>query len=160
ARQAVDDMYIEVTEKWFALDPRMKEARQRFLLKALRFYEEFAKEEDRDPDRRLEAAQAQCRVAKIYRMLGQHGDAEKAFPVALDALERLAGESPATPNYRAEWAGSLNDFGTLLADTGRLVDAEQAWRRASDLSQELSANFPDAPRYRRDLVMAQFNLAL
>ena len=43
ARAAVDDMYTQVAEKWLAQEPQMEPLQREFLLKALRFYERFAR---------------------------------------------------------------------------------------------------------------------
>ena len=52
ARQTVDEMYTEVAEKLLAFTPGMGEVRRSFLQKALDYYEEFAREEGADPQRR------------------------------------------------------------------------------------------------------------
>jgi hypothetical protein len=78
ARQAVDDMYTEVAEKWLKDQPRMQQVQRDFLEKALTYYEGFAREKGDDPETRFEAARMYRRVADIHRMLGN-----------LDAADRL-----------------------------------------------------------------------
>src|SRR5262249_22332026 len=39
ARQAVDDMYTRLAEKWIAEEPRLEEVQREFLEKALHFYQ-------------------------------------------------------------------------------------------------------------------------
>ena len=50
ARKAVDEMYTQVAEKWLAQQPRLELVQREFLLKALAFYQEFARVRSSDPE--------------------------------------------------------------------------------------------------------------
>ena len=52
ARQAVDQMYTEVAKKWLSQQPRLEPLQRDFLLKALAFYQEFARESGNDLETR------------------------------------------------------------------------------------------------------------
>ena len=102
ARQAVDDMYTQVAEKWLANQPQMEPVQREFLEKALRFYQEFAQQGGgTEPEVRLETARAYRRVADIQFRLGAVAQAETAFREAIDRLKALADEFPSAPEYRA-----------------------------------------------------------
>src|SRR4029079_2836180 len=87
ARQAVDDMYTQVAEKWLANQPQMEPVQREFLEKALRFYREFAQQGGgTEPEVRLETARAYRRVGDIQFRLGATAEAETAFRAAIDRL--------------------------------------------------------------------------
>jgi serine/threonine protein kinase/Tfp pilus assembly protein PilF len=160
ARQAVDDMYTQVAEKWLAQQPQMEPIQREFLDKALQFYTEFAKESSNDPAVRVETARAYGRVADIQHRFGEAGQAEKAYQSTIDQLQGLVTEFPDVPAYRQNLASTLHKFGVLLGDTGRRYsDAQKVHRRALVLEEQLAAEFPSVAEYRRDLGRGHWYLA-
>ena len=151
ARQAVDDMYTQVAEKWLAQQPNLEALQREFLQKALRFYEESSQETSSDPGVRFEAARAQRRVAEIHYRLGARVQAEAACQRALELLETLADDFPTVPEYRQELADALHKMGAVIASAGRPAEWEAMLRRALALQEQLVADFPTVPEYRRDL---------
>ena len=93
ARQVVDEMYTDVAAK-LEDEKEMDDYQREILEKALRFYERFALPQSRDPQVRLEAAQAGLRVGRIRSRLGQTDAAEQAYRQALDILSGLVSEHP------------------------------------------------------------------
>jgi tetratricopeptide (TPR) repeat protein len=160
ARQAVDEMYTEVAEKWLVHEPQMELVQREFLQKACKFYEEFARQSPgMDAGVRLETALASRRVAEIQHRLGQPDLAEDAFRHAADRLQALVDEFPAVPLYRVELATTLHKLGVLLGDTGRYHDEERLQLRALALDQHLAAEEPGNPNYRRELGRAHWHVA-
>ncbi|HJQ79938.1 MAG TPA: serine/threonine-protein kinase, partial [Lacipirellulaceae bacterium] len=159
ARQAVDNMYTQVAEKWLAHQPQMEPVQREFLEKALAFYTDFAKEGGDDPSVRFETARAYRRIAEIKHRLGQPVQAEDAFRQAVDHTQTLVDQFPTKSVYRAELAGTLHKFGVLLGDTGRYLDEEKIHRRALALEEQLTAEHPTNGRYRRDIGRGQWFLA-
>jgi serine/threonine protein kinase/tetratricopeptide (TPR) repeat protein len=151
ARQAVDDMYTQVAEKWLAHQPRMEPIQHEFLQKALQFYTQFAGDPGTAPEIRLETARAYCRIAEIQHRLGQATLAENAFLRAVEQLQALVNEFPSAAVYRAELAATLHKLGILLGDTGRSGEEEQVHRRALSMERQLLAEFPNSPTYLRDV---------
>src|SRR5262249_38480032 len=100
ARRAVDEMYTEVAERWLEQEPEMEEVQREFLLKALRFYQEFAGERGTDPAVRLATGMAYRRVGDIERKLGEQAKAEAAYGPAVHLFRRLADDFPARPEYQ------------------------------------------------------------
>jgi serine/threonine protein kinase/Flp pilus assembly protein TadD len=160
ARRAVDEMYTEVAQRWWHQQPYMERVQREFLLKALRFYEEFAAEQGGDPEVRLGAAQAARRVGDIQHKLGQHDKAAAAYGQAIARLEQLASAFPAEAGYRDELANAHNNHGNLLRDLGRLEAAAQAYRQAQGLFATLAADSPGPPAYRDGLAGSHNNLSL
>src|SRR5205823_2841119 len=119
ARDAVDDMYTQVAEKWLANQGQMEPVQREFLEKALRFYEQVAQGSGTEPAVRLEAAKAYRRVAAIQHRLGGLQQAETAFQQAIDRLQELADEFPDLPEFRQNLAGTLHDLGELVGNRGQ-----------------------------------------
>ena len=71
ARAAVDDMYTQVAEKWLAQEPQMEPLQREFLLKALAFYERFARPDGASAEVRREAGKAARRVGEIQPEAGR-----------------------------------------------------------------------------------------
>jgi serine/threonine protein kinase len=151
ARQAVDDMYTQVAEKWLAHQPQMEPVQREFLEKALAFYTDFAKETSNDPSVRFETARAYRRIAEIQHRLGQTAQAEAAFGKAIAHTQSLVDEFPKKLSYRAELAAMLHRLGVLLGDTGRYQEEEAIHRRALALDEQLAADIPSKPEHRGKL---------
>ncbi len=156
ARQAVDDMYTQVAEKWLAHQPQMEPVQREFLEKALLFYSEAAQRSGTEAPVRFEAARAQRRMAEIQHRLGQPGPAEVAFGQAADRLQALTDEFVDEAGYRSELAATLHQLGVLLGDTGRYADEERAHRRALAIEQDLAARSPADAEHKSRLGRAHF----
>src|SRR5262249_22925575 len=116
ARRAVDEMYTKVAEQWLAHEPWMTEVQRDILVRALRSYEEFAAEEEDDPELRLEVAVACLRVGEIQAKLGNKERAREAFNRGIGVLEGLAGEDAVEPARRQQLAQTYNSLGIVLRD--------------------------------------------
>jgi hypothetical protein len=79
ARQAVDEMYTEVAEKWLYDQPRLSQVQRNFLEKALAFYEQCSREEGDDPAAQLERSKALSRLAWLQLRLGRPHEAEASL---------------------------------------------------------------------------------
>ncbi len=158
ARQAVNEMYVQVADVMLANVPQMEQVRRGFLEKALRYYEEFAREQGSDPEVRLKQAEAYRKVGGILRDLGQLGQAEPAFRRSFELLEALVAEAPAVPEYRHQLAIACNNWGVLLTRLDRPREAKQAFLRAQDIHRALVAEYPRERRYLRELLRYPYNL--
>jgi serine/threonine protein kinase/Flp pilus assembly protein TadD len=156
ARQAVDDMYTDVAEKWLADQPRMTDVQRQFLQKALQFYQCFAQQAGTGPTVQLDTARAYRRVGGIQDILGANLEAEASFRTALRILEPLATELPTGPEYRFELGRCYYNLGKVLRHTGRRAEAETANRAALRILEPLTAEFPTEPKY-REYLAASYN---
>jgi serine/threonine protein kinase len=159
ARRAVDRMFTQVAEKWIAQQPHLEPLERQFLLEALDFYQEFAREQNTDPDVRLETTNAYRRVGMIQGRLGEHAKAEEALQQAISLLEQLVAEFPSVANYRSALAGTYCCIATEFHNLRREIEAEKAYRQAVVLGERLVAECPDVPDYRRDLAQWYVGLA-
>ena len=151
ARRAVDKMFTQVADKWLAHRPSLEPLQREFLEEALHFYQEFAEEQDTNPEVRLETAHAYLRVGYIQNGLAEDAKAEQAYNRAFALLEQLVAEFPSEARYRHALARCHQTFAFVLIETGRESDAVRTERRATQLRKELVAEFPDVPTYRREL---------
>jgi tetratricopeptide (TPR) repeat protein len=146
ARQAVDEMYLEAEE--LMVHGAQQERLQQFLGKALKFYEEFARDRSTQPAAQLAASRAYHRVGEIEAKRGRYGEAEKAYHQAITLLERLEPGTRAKPNYQFALALNYTALFKLHAATSRLGDAERAIRQALTRASCLAEEFPRSAEYR------------
>ena len=158
ARQAVDEMYTEVAEKWLAQEAEMTPLQKRFLERALAFYQRLATEQGADPSFRFEAAKSQQRVGEIEQKLGHHPEAEAAFRRAITRFEQLACESYDQAKCNQGLAKARDSLGRLLLYTGQPSNAEREIQLALALRKALVDQFPSETEYWIDL--AQSHCAL
>jgi serine/threonine-protein kinase len=150
ARAAVDQMLTELGEVELADVPQMEPVREKMLDKALTFYRKFLTERGDDPSIRQETGRANIRLGDIQEMLGDYGDAERAYLRATALLGLLAAADPRQPEPRRDLARAQHDLGLLLKKSNRFDESERAFREALRLRQELAREFPDRPDDRRD----------
>jgi serine/threonine protein kinase/tetratricopeptide (TPR) repeat protein len=158
-RQAVDEMYTQVAEKWLAQQAELTVVQKQFLEKALAFYQRLATEQSDDPAVRFETAKALQRVGEIQKKLGQHKEAEASYRQARELLQQLVREKPDEPQYRDWLAQAQSMLGGLLSFTGRLPEAEQELRSALEICQTLAAQFPGDAQYQEALAKRHEGLA-
>ena len=143
ARRAVDEMYIQVAEKWLSQQPRLTRVQLEFLEKALAFYKQFAAERGDDPQARFDSARALVRVGRIQTKLGRHDPAKHAFVQAVEQLEALSTRFPDRAEYQREFAACLVDLGGVYLDRlDRAGDAEPHFRRSLAIAESLVARNP------------------
>ena len=150
-RQAVDDMYTQVAEKWLAQQAELTHVQKQFLEKALAFYQRLATEESADPAVLFETAKAEQRVGEIQNKLGKHAEAEAAYRRAIELFAQLARDAQDPAKYNQGLAKTRRSLGSLLLDTGRLPDAEQELTLAVGLCMALVEQCPDNIQYQLDL---------
>jgi serine/threonine-protein kinase len=158
---AVDQMLTQVSEGdgFLAHEPRMEALRRKLLEGALRFYQDFLKENAANPKVRWETASAYVRVGNIQKRLGEQVAAENAYRAAIPLLQALSAEFPSRPAYRHQLAGCYTNLGgSLLQYTGRLKEAESAFRQARRVWHALVDEFPADAEYRRTLAGSRHNL--
>ncbi len=148
ARQAVDDMYTQVAEKWLAQEPQMEPLQREFLQKALAFYERFARPDGASAELRREAGKAARRVGEIRQKLGENAAADAAFRRSQETLQGVTDDPMATQ----ELAVTANRRGWFLWTLGRSPDT--AFAQALALGTVLIRRIPATPESRKELARA------
>ena len=142
ARQAVDDMYTEASEKWLSQQVNPAPIQQEFLNKALGFYQKFATSPGRDAEARHRALHASARVGEIQQKLSRLAGAEQAYRQQLSLAQGLVKEAPDKPEYRRDEAEAHLDYGEILLRLGRTREAERVLREGVKLQEALTAELP------------------
>ncbi|NQU19716.1 MAG: tetratricopeptide repeat protein, partial [Candidatus Nealsonbacteria bacterium] len=150
ALDAVDQIYLEFVDErspTFRIDgadpqkPITPEG-EKFLRKAMEFYEKFAEANRHSPLARHEAAKAYDRVGKIRQRLKMYREAVAVCSQAIDIAEQLVAESPAVSEYRETLAAAYCTRGDCCQETGELdksiTDLSEAIRlRPEDVGAHL-----------------------
>ena len=160
ARNAVDEMYTQVAEKWLAEQPRMEKVQREFLEKALKHYEEFALAKGTDPQQRAEAGHAYFRVGEMRSKLGDDVRAEQAYHRAISIFESLAAEGADAATNRHDVLRCHNRLGGLLNRRNQFQGAEKAYRQGADTGRLLVADFPENPDHWAKLATSYHGLGM
>ncbi len=160
-RRAVDDMYSQVAEEWLANEPHKDLVQRAFLRKALRIYQQLAREDSDDPAVRRETGRAYYRVARISTELGEWVQADRAFERAVALQRQLREEFPNDPAYQQELAESYNWLGELRRQSRRPPhEAEEVYQRALEMQKPLVGHYPEQAAYQADLARTYYNLGI
>ncbi len=157
ARQAVDDMYTAVAEKWLADAPHMQEVQREFLRKALAYYQELIQETGDDPEVRHRTAQGYYRMGNLY--INFEGDAAKAAEAHRQAIalwKPLAQEYPDNPHYHLALYQSKLRLAAVLRQPEQAGEKSDLLRQALQHAELLVKRFPDEPLY-WDLLAAHYH---
>jgi tetratricopeptide (TPR) repeat protein len=159
ARRAVDKMFTRVAEKWLSQRPGLEPLQREILEDALRFYQEFAKEESGDPELRWETGIAHRRVGEIQQKLGSFAEADQALHRSVAFLKELVAGFPAEPKYRDALGESRLKLGAFLEKMGRQDQGERECQESMTLRQKLVAEYPEVAHYRQALACSYAGLA-
>jgi eukaryotic-like serine/threonine-protein kinase len=159
AINAVDDMYSDVAEDWLAEQAGLEPMQQKFLKKALGYYQRFAGEQSSEPRVRFRTAIAYRRIGAIEKKLGRLDEAEIAFRRAITIDEKLLAGAPSLHAYCDELATSDGSLAVLLVQVGRENEAEPIFRRVITLQERLVAEPHSDPDDRNELATSCNNLA-
>jgi len=143
ARDAVDQMLTEVSEKALAEIPQAEPIRRALLEKAAAFYRDFLSEQAADPALRGETARAHSRLGALETDLGHFPDAARAFHRQIGLLEELLKGDPENPQYLRELALARYRLATQQGHVGDLATAVVESRRAVEIAQGLAQRFAE-----------------
>jgi tetratricopeptide (TPR) repeat protein len=160
ARRAVDEMYTQVAERWLYDQPRLSEVQREFLEKALRFYEDLAREDADDPAVQVDRAKALGRVAWIRLRLGQPQQLQAALYQPAEILRALTERSPDRLDYLEGLGEACALLSAQLSEQKRWEEASRAREQAVEAYQKLVRRMPGEARYRSALAMNQAQLGV
>jgi serine/threonine protein kinase/tetratricopeptide (TPR) repeat protein len=130
ARQAVDEYFTQVSESKLLGKDSLQPLRKDLLTAALKYYQEFLRQQGDDPTLRAELAQAYQRMAWITNAIGSKEEALAAYEKARDAFAELSHSAPCDPTYPFKWASCCDMIGRLQGETGRPADALRSHAQA------------------------------
>jgi serine/threonine protein kinase len=158
ARQAINDMYEELSEKWLAQFPIVTESQREVLRKAMVYYEKLAHEQSTDPDERLETGIAYRRLGELHDVFGQPEEAHAKYERAVAIIEELTKEYPADVRFCQELARSYRVLGWKFAVNHRYQEAEKRLRLAYSYFANLANRFPESDQHQHSLADTQLVL--
>jgi tetratricopeptide (TPR) repeat protein len=146
ARQALGE-YMQVANG-LEDQPLMQPLRRELLLKALKFYEQLANQNQTDLVIRLDKAGAYTKVGAIHHSLGQHREAEQALRQAIALWRPLV---PANPSSAVDLCGSYMRLQQLLRERGEFDAATRLLTEGVDFFETAVRAYPDRPIYQQQL---------
>jgi serine/threonine protein kinase/tetratricopeptide (TPR) repeat protein len=117
----------------------------------LKFYDQFAQQNQADVKLQKETARAYRRVGDIRKRLGQFNRAETAYRRAVEMFQALAKGSPDDAECLTSVAAIHNELGTLCHNTGRSPEAVAAHQQALEILRGASAKMAALPETRFEL---------
>jgi serine/threonine-protein kinase len=143
AQEAVDRYFTHVSEERLLDESGLLPLRRELLGAARDFYEDFAREQQDDPASRLALAQAQLKLARITRAMGDRRQAQRILEDAQGLFERLTSVDPDVDAYELGLAQSFLDHGyqSYFLD-GRSPRAEGDLEKAKDILTKLVKKNP------------------
>jgi non-specific serine/threonine protein kinase/serine/threonine-protein kinase len=147
ARQAVDEMYTWVGTRLLSREPHLSLERREFLERALRHYQEFAREEGADSEVVFKTAQAYHHVGVIQGRLGRPVEAERAFREEIRLLRGLADGVLADPRYRFDLFHALQSLGGIVGSQRGSDEASPIAYEALAVIESLATDVPGVANY-------------
>ena len=128
ARDAVDKYLTQVSE-----DPQLKaqnleNLRQRLLLTAKQFYEQFTAEKSDNPQLQHALGGALLRLGSIDLQMGQNDQAEQYFQRAMASASALMQAHPKELSYARDLFSAYNSLGVTYAGATKFDKSEATYR--------------------------------
>jgi tetratricopeptide (TPR) repeat protein len=163
ARDAVNQTLTHVADEVLPNlppTPQTDSVRRMLLADALRFYQQFLRDNAGDSEVRRETAVAFRRVGEINQLLGDHEPAETAFHKAIELFDELQRDFPESTEYTRELANAHDKLGQLFQTTSKPDEAERSFRHAIELLSQLNTQAPSVAAHRHQLARSLYNLGL
>ena len=133
-------------EDWLANQPRLEPLQYEFLTHALKFYEEFAREEGDNADVHREVAAAQRRVGEIQYRFAHYPEAELALRRSIEIMGDVVRAGRSQPNDCMQWVECQLALGRLLKRSGKPAGGDTAFRHTVLYCRGLVAEARSLPR--------------
>jgi serine/threonine protein kinase/tetratricopeptide (TPR) repeat protein len=160
ARDAVDGLFMEVSQSPKLKARAMEQFRKELLLKSKDFYERFIREQFDAPEVRHDLGLAHQRLGEIQRELGDFAAAEDSLEKAVTTLSGLVQTQPEVAQHQRDLAASHSALGLVYYNTDRGEKARAAYEAALALQEKQTATDPQAPEPRYALAKTYSALGL
>jgi serine/threonine protein kinase len=151
AHQAVNDYFTLVSESTLLQEPAMEPLREQLLESALRYYQDFAREQGDAPEVRAELVAAYLRIAVLLHDLARGGDWRLPVEKAVELMEDLVREGADSSSFASLRQGvyRLNASSHMhIQDPQKTLEC---LLRARSLWEGLVRREPSVPGFRNDL---------
>lgn len=132
AHDAVNKFSTTFSERDLLNVPGLQDVRKELLEDALRYYQEFLKEQAGNPQLERELAEALVRVARIRDACGSRTEALAAYVDARAAYEKFAVANPADRDLRRKLASTSMHIGMLRVLTAHTAQGMRDYGRARE----------------------------
>jgi serine/threonine protein kinase len=159
ALDAVETYYVQVSENRLLDEPGMQPLRADLLRDAVRFCEQFARENEADPRRQADLARVHLLLGRVLRQTDEPKRALETLETAHRQYAALRRESPGNTDYLRGEASAEMNLGILY----RSVDPDRArsvYEAALHTYQQLVQQEPDRLENWEKLGLAYNNLGL
>jgi serine/threonine protein kinase/tetratricopeptide (TPR) repeat protein len=151
-RQAVDDMYTGVAEKWLADQTQLTDVQREFLEKALAFYEQYAAESEDTVQTRVALATARLRAGRIQRALGEFDSARGSLEKAVTQFREQLIADPERRRGATQLSEATNELSHLHHEVGNLSSSDRLLEQAAATFEECVAENPKSREAKRRLL--------
>jgi tetratricopeptide (TPR) repeat protein len=148
ARDAVDGLFMQVSQSPKLKAHAMEQFRKDLLLKAKEFYSRFIREQFDAPEVRYDLGLAHERLAEIQRDLGDYAAAEDSSTKAVATFSELVHAQPEVAQYQRDLAASYMTLGLVYWNTARREKAGGAYSAALVLQEKQTDADPQTPEHR------------
>jgi serine/threonine protein kinase/tetratricopeptide (TPR) repeat protein len=160
ARDAVDRLFMQVSQSPKLKTHAMEQFRKELLQNAKEFYERFIREHFDAPGVRHDLGLAHYRLGEIHRELGDFAAAEESLMSSMAILSELANAHPDAAEYRRDLAASYASLGLVYWNSTRWQKAEATYQQALPIQEKLVAANPDVRENRYALAKTYSALGL
>jgi eukaryotic-like serine/threonine-protein kinase len=150
ARHEVDRYYTRISENMLLYEPTLEPLRRQLLEDALQYYEDFARQDARDPDTLAELVAANLRITNMHYALGSPDAWLAPLERAVEAVEQLLRADARIPDSASLQNGILRPVAVALP-TPHPEEAVRIVARYCAAWEELVRRQPTVPGYRNDL---------
>jgi serine/threonine protein kinase len=160
AEEAVDELFVEVSDNTLLNQPGMQPLREKLLRRALAYYRRFLAERGDDPALQDRVAQTQFRIGLITEAIESRERAVASYEAARQRQERLVAQSPRDAARVEALGKTLNALGAARHRLRRFDAARQAYDDAVAVRKRLLRLAPHAAEHQRTLANSYMNLGL
>ncbi|MGA2031596.1 MAG: serine/threonine-protein kinase [Thermoguttaceae bacterium] len=160
ARQAVDDLFTQVSEATLLNQPGMQRLRSDLLRRARDYYEKLLAQNAGADAVRDDLASAHFRVGLITESIESPAKALPCYERALEMQRALLAATPRETDRLKALGDTLNALGHCLYQQQRVKDAAAAYAEALDARTRLAEAVPDEHEYQRTLANTCMNIGL
>ncbi len=159
SRQAVNDLFVEVSQNELLNEPGMQPLRETLLRRALEYYQVFVERQPNTPQSWRDSADALLKIALIRDEIGTKEDSLDHFHRAAEALEKLVRQLPDDEGLRSSLAEAYHSIGDVHIRMGDTSSAEKELLKAIQKRTELAQDFPSSWVHTLEIAKAHLALA-
>jgi serine/threonine-protein kinase len=160
AEQAVNELFIEVSENTLLNQPGMQPLREKLLRRALVYYRRFLQERGNDPALQDQLAQTHFRIGVITEAIDSREKAIESYAQARAMQLALVEQTPQDVGRLEALGKTHNALGAAQQRLRRYEDAREAYKDAVDVRIRLTKLEPGVAEHQRTLANSYMNLGL